>query len=246
MIPVSVVRFAGRGFHLLTLVGVALLVAGCVGPLAPNRPAPEGQLAIMGPTPTFSLDAPPSDWIISTDNADGSDALSTVSLQGIPALEVKSSTVQTLAVRRVDAMLLATPFLSWSWHLSDHGAGIHPVRIVVGFEGGIRSDATEQLGGGLPPHDRALALVWGDTALRRGTLSLPPVERPTEAPLYTVRGGRENTRRWWLETVDLSQLYANAWPDDDFRHVRITFIGIAAAPRNPAVRGRVAGILLSH
>jgi len=217
-----------------------------VGPLSANRPAPEGQLAVMGPAPSFSLDAPPKDWIISTDNADASAALSMVALDGVPALEVKSAARQTLAVRRVDAMLLATPFLSWSWHLSDYGQGIHPVRIVVGFSGGVRSDTTEQLGGGLPPHERALALVWGDTALRRGSLSLPPPERPTEAPLYTVRGGRENTRQWWLETVDLSQLYAQAWPLDDFRQVRITFIGIAAAPKIPPVRGRIAGILLSH
>jgi len=73
----------------------------------------------------------------------------------------------------------------------------------VGFEGGQGANGeADPLGGGLPSHDRALALVWGDTMLRRGSLSLPPTERPTEAPLYTVRGGRENTRRCWLEKGD--------------------------------------------
>lgn len=234
----------------LTLAAALLSVMACAAPVKPQRPAPEGQLAVMGPAPTFSLDAPPQDWIISTDNADGRDALGTVTLQGVPAVELKSTGATTVAVRRVDAMLLATPYLSWSWHLSDHGTGIHPVRIVVGFQGGRPEGGdTDPLGGGLPAHDRALALVWGDTLLRRGSISLPPAERPTQAPLYTVRGGRENTRRWWLETVDLADLYAQAWPDDVRKQARITFIGIAAAPRSTAqasVRGRVAGILLSH
>lgn len=231
----------------LALITAIIAATGCAGPITPSRPAPEGQLAIMGPSPSFSLDAPPRDWIISTDNSDGRVNLSTVKREGVPAVELKSAYRRTVAVRRVDAMMLATPYLSWSWHLSNHGSGIHPVRIVIGFQGGVRDiQEIDPLGGGLPEHDRALALVWGDTMLRRGSLSLPPADRPTQAPLYTVRGGRENTRKWWLETADLSQLYAIAWPGDDLKHVRITFIGIAAAPRFPAVRGRIAGILLSH
>ena len=236
----------------ILICAAALLSAtGCAGPSAPNRPAPEGQLAVMGPDPSFSLDAPPKDWIISTTSPNpsgqGRATLRTVSHQGVPAVELSSTDTMSVAVRRVDAMLLATPYLSWSWHLSDHGQGIHPVRIVVGFVGGIGEDAArDPLGGDLPAHDRAIALVWGDTLLRRGSLSLPPADRPTQAPLYTVRGGRENTRRWWLETVDLSQIYAEAWPGDDFKKVRIGFIGLAAAPRKPAVSGRVSGILLSH
>lgn len=232
----------------LGLALIAVFAVGCAAPrVSPNRPGPEGLMSVLSPESGFNFDAPPKDWIISTDNADGRAALSTVTFQDTPALELKSSETATIAVRRVDAMLLATPFLSWSWNLSDHGPGIHPVRIVVGFSGGV-TDGQEaiQLGGGLPPHDRALALVWGDTLLKRGTLSLPPPENPTEAPLYTVRGGRENTRRWWPEAVDLSQFYAQAWPTDDRRKVRIRFIGIAAAPKMPTVHGRVSGILLSH
>lgn len=233
--------------RILIFVFAMIGVSACNNTLSPVRPAPEGQLGIMGPGHNFSLDAPPKDWIISTDNSSGRKALSTVTLQGVPALQLESTNAVTVAVRQVDAMLLATPYLSWSWNLSDHGPGIHPTRIVVGFSGGADNTSTaDPLGGGLPTHDRAIALIWGDTMLRRGTLNLPPPERPTEAPLYTVRGGRENTRRWWLETVDLSQLYAQSWPGDDFKNVRITFIGIAAAPKLPPVQGRVAGILLSH
>lgn len=152
-----------------------------------------------------------------------------------------------IAVRQVNAMMLATSFLSWSWNLSNHGAGIHPIRLVVGFYGGAPADTeTGGQGNNIPPHDRALTLVWGDTALRRGALSLPPADRPLEVPVYTLRGGRENTRKWWFETVDLSELYAKAWPKDDFRHVRITFVGLAAAPTQTVVRGRISGISLTR
>jgi hypothetical protein len=236
---------------ILIVMLTVLSVTGCAtATFEPNRPGPEGQLAILGPNSSFKLDASPKDWpkdwIVSTDNSSGRAALSKVVLEGVPAVELRSMDTVTVAVRHVDAMLLATPFLSWSWNLSDYGSGIHPVRLVVGFQGGVINGAEDPLGGGLPSHDRALALVWGDTMLRRGTLSLPPADHPDESPLYTVRGGRENTKRWWLETVDLSQLYASAWPNDNFAQVRITFIGIAAAPKIPPVRGRVSGILLSH
>ena len=222
--------------------------------IPPDQPSPEGRLAVMGPDRSFNLDAPPTDWIISGGDAHSgggvvgkSSSLSTVMRDGVPALELKSGSEHIIAVRRVNAMLLATPFLSWSWHLSNHGEGIHPMRLIVGFHGGAPADT--QLGSqgdDLPPHDRALSLVWGDTALRRGSLSLPPAHKPFEAPIYTVRGGRENTRKWWLEHVDLSDLYAKAWPNDNRRRARITFIGLASAPTRTVVRGRISGILLTH
>jgi len=238
-----------------TAIGLGLLalnLASCsTQTVIPDQPSPEGRLAVMGPDRNFNLDAPPADWIIfrdaNTEDAKTSGAISSVIVEGVPALEIKSGPKRIIAVRTVNAMMLATPFLSWSWHLSNHGEGIHPVRLIVGFHGGAPEDAAlGNQGGDLPPHDRALALVWGDTALRRGTLSLPTPDHPHQAPIYTVRGGRENTRKWWLETVDLAELYAKAWPNDNHRRVRITFIGLAAAPTPTTVHGRVSGILLTH
>jgi len=227
--------------------GVSALSGCAEHTFTPHQPSPEGHLAVMGPEPSFNLDAPPEDWIISSDGDTVPNAISSIMRDGVPALEIKSGSARTIAVRQVNAMMLATPYLSWAWHLTNHGDGIHPVRLVVGFDGGAPEDIkTDSQGDGLPAHDRALALVWGDTALRRGALSLPPAERPFQAPLYTVRGGRENTRKWWLETVDLSDLYTKAWPGDNRRKARITFIGVAAAPTQTVVRGRVSGILLTH
>ncbi|MCW8916883.1 MAG: DUF3047 domain-containing protein [Magnetovibrio sp.] len=215
--------------------------------MPPAQPTPEGLLTVMGSTSALNLNAPPSDWVIVGGDNNTVPVLSNVTMGGIHALELRSGQNPVIAVRKVDAMMLATPYLSWSWHLSNHGAGIHPVRLVIGFEGGLREgDETGSRGADLPEHDRALTLVWGDSALRRGALSLPPIERPFEAPVYTVRGGRENTRTWWSEAVDLSSLYAQAWPQDNHRRVRIKFIGLAAAHSPSVVRGRIAQIVLTH
>lgn len=236
--------------NLAALCGLALSLAACAQTprtVVPSQPGPEGHLTIMTPGQRLNLDAPPADWIISGGEDDGIPSIATVTQDGVAALEIKSGPHRVIAVRQVNAMMLATPFLSWSWNLSNHGAGIHPVRLVVGFYGGAPADTkTGGQGNNIPPHDRALALVWGDTALKRGALSLPPPDRPLEVPVYTLRGGRENTRKWWFETVDLSNLYAKAWPLDDFRHVRITFVGLAAAPTETIVRGRISGISLTR
>lgn len=248
-------------FHTFgVLSALALVLTSCVSAtqqaVIPDQPSPEGRLAVMGPDRSFNLDAPPRDWIISGgDGSAPSSSISSVMRDGVPALELKSGSKRVIAVRRVNAMMLATPFLSWSWHLSNHGEGIHPMRLIVGFHGGVPADTERgapadtrlnSQGDGLPPHDRALALVWGDTALRRGSLSLPPAQKPFQAPIYTVRGGRENTRKWWLEHVDLSALYTKAWPNDHRAHARIAFIGLASAPTSTVVRGRISGILLTH
>lgn len=247
--------------YALLLIAVFSLSACTVAPPsmppAPKKtnrpgPSPEGRLAIMSGGLKFDLNNPPKDWLIATSDETVKansvfSPLTSVIRNGVPTLEVRTGPAQSIAVRRIDAMLMATPYLSWAWNLSDHGVGIHPVRLIVGFKGGGSKQTTfREQKDGLPAHDRALTLVWGDTALRRGTLTRPNKNRPFEAAVYTVRGGRENTRKWWRDTVDLSDLYKQAWPNDDRRAIHITFIGIAAAPRVPAVRGRVSGIELSH
>jgi hypothetical protein len=65
------------------------------------------------------------------------------------------------------------------------------------------------------------------------------------APRYVVRGGRENAKIWWLDTVDLSALYAGTWPEDDIGRVQIVFVAVAAAA-NARVGAHVAGIMLTR
>jgi len=215
---------------------------------------PEGRLDVLGPSPQFDKDEQSSDWVMVGKSA--ANNIKTNPIAGIPGIGLTSADDALLAVRRVEAMVLATPYLSWAWNMTDHGDGLHPVRIIIGFKklGEETNDnffSLARIGlraSDLPQHSRALSIVWGDSALGRGSLRMAP---PTEdgevhAPLYMVRGGRENTNKWWMETVDLSDIYQKAWPGESQRDVAISFIGIAASPERPGHRGRISGIVLSR
>jgi len=178
---------------------------------------PEGRLDVLGPTPQFDNDEPASDWVlIGTSSANN---ITTNPIAGIPGIGITSADDALLAVRRVNAMVLATPYLSWAWSMTDHGDGLHPVRIIVGFK---RLDEKDDDGffslakiglrsSDLPKHSRALSIVWGDSALGRGSMRMAlSGDGDVAAPLYMPRGGRENTNKWWMETVDLSEIYQKA------------------------------------
>jgi hypothetical protein len=60
-------------------------------------------------------------------------------------------------------VLLATPYLSWAWNVKAHGAGLHPITLVIGFQGGARENLPlTWLGKALPAHDRIIAIAWGE------------------------------------------------------------------------------------
>lgn len=215
--------------------------------------APEGLLQVLGPFPGFSPVELPGDWAVEKDGRLDESQLRIVDKAGVPSLKVTNGADSFVVARRTSAMMLATPFLSWSWNIEPPSApGYHPVRLVVGFYGGDPASPSRggeplrRLGGALPAHDRALSLTWGQSALQRGGLSPAPAAPGRASPRYTVRGGRENAGSWWLETVDLSDLYRRSWPDDDFSKTRIVFIGIAAAGGRRPAPAYVAGIILSR
>ncbi len=229
-----------------------LAVAGCAVPVV--AVTPEGRLPVLGPEPGFSLQAPPPGWVM---RGDAAARLVVVEERGVPALRIGGGPDTVLAIRRTQATLLATPYLSWAWKVQAQDTGPHPVRLVVGFRGG-RPGGDD---GGftllppvLPDHDRVLAIAWGDSALRRGHLDRASPEPrvaadPFSAPpvVYTQRGGRENADGWWLETVDLADLYARAWPADEVAAVEVVFVGLegaAGSPSDPVAR--LAGVLLSR
>ncbi len=226
-----------------TFLLVAALLAGC-SETTPSVVAPDGRLDVLGPSPGSFAETLPNDWV--TAGSDAKSRFSVVAHEGIPVLKVTSGEKEAYAVRRVDASLLTTPYLSWAWNVESHGSGQHPVRLVIGFRGGPAKSGTQRSrwsGPSLPPHDRVLALTWGDSALNRGTLD---ASDDGAWPTYTVRGGRENSRTWWLETVDLAQLYAGTWPDDDLASARLMFIGIAATANPGHAIAHVAGVQLSR
>ena len=227
-----------------TVAYAAALLAGRTEPTA-TVVEPDGKLDVLGPSPSFSATALPNDWV--TAGGDAQSRFSVVAHDGIPVLKVTSGDKEIYAVRRVDANLLTTPYLSWAWNVEAQGSGQHPVRLVIGFRGGqAKSGAPRSRWSGpsLPPHDRLLALTWGDSALNRGTLTAAGDDGAW--PTYTVRGGRENSRTWWLETVDLAQLYAGVWPDDDLSNARLMFVGVAAVANPKTAIAHVAGVQLSR
>lgn len=167
------------------------------------------------------------------------------------ALEVTGGGDNAALIRRIDAPLLATPFLFWDWSVVD-GPPEHPVRLVIGFED--RAQAVPEnafaaafRGAEPPPFSRSLTLIWGASALQRGSLRTVaggPDGRPHAR--YVVRGGRENRGRWWPEHLDLSQLHAMAWPDVDMAQSRVVFAGISTIGGGTPGTMRIAGLKLSR
>jgi len=209
------------------------------------QPDFSGRLDILGPRPSFNLGALSSDWVISGDT--GSEHLSLLNEDGVPALKITSGNKYTLLARRISANLLATPYLSWAWNIQPNAGQQFPIRLIIGLSN-KQSNLSLFPDQNLPEHQRLITLGWGRSALQRGTLRLKDGKktRPSKITNYTVRGGEENTGSWWLETVDLSEVYDKSWPGKEMRDVKIVFIGIAAtaSPDNTSVL--LSGLRLSH
>ncbi len=233
---------AVRPIRALALAIVFLV--GCAMPRTVLEPD-GGQIRIVGPAPGFSPDTVSASWVI-----DGNlGQASVVDKEGVPALRLTGGPSAFIVARLTRAKLLATPYLSWAWNMGPHGGATHPVGLVVGFRGGNPQgqerggESGRWLGTALPLHDRRLAIAWDAAALKRGSFD----DRAGDTrPRYIQRGGRENTGSWWLETADLADLYARAWPQDDQGRVGIVFIGLAGAAVDPPAQAHVSGILLSR
>ncbi len=227
------------------------VVAGCAETPHASVPEPESRLTVLGPVSSFSVETLPSDWTSQGRSDIGPHRVEIVRLEGIPALRVQNGKESFVLVRRIDSSLIVTPYLSWSWNMGSYESGMHPVRLIVGFHGGapdsrnIGGQVLRWLGTDLPPHDRAMSFAWGDSALQRGSLTDVEQEKPS-VPRYVVRGGREHGGTWWLETLDMAQLYNRAWPGDTPSRAKIVFIGIASEAGRPPSEANFSGILLSR
>jgi hypothetical protein len=237
---------------LAIFVGVMwLILSGCS--VKEANIAPEGLLSVLGPSPSFSPEDLPTDWVINKNGNLKKSQLRIVNKAGKRSLKITNAEDPFIIVRRINAMMLATPFLSWSWLIEPQSpSDDHPVRIVIGFYGGdprsriARNRSFRWLGNPLPKHNRLINFTWGESALQRGTLKTPTPDKLNIEPAYTVRGGRENTGSWWLETVDVSTLYRQIWPEDNTASVRIVFIGIAAVDGSVIAPAHISGITLSR
>jgi hypothetical protein len=213
------------GGALAVLMGVA--VSGCA--MSQAEVGPEGTLEVFGVNSLSSGRVLPNDWVIEADgngNARRNIAVETGS--GGATLTLKTGTPRFVMARRTKATLLASPYIGWSWRMTAQ-AGVTPdIRMIIGFHGGnpeSRSWGSEplaHLGRSLPPFDRAISILWGQSALERGSFSTA-----SSIPEYVARGGSEHLEKWWTDNLDLAELYRKAWPNDRFERTRIMFVGFA-------------------
>ena len=203
--------------------GLLLAVSACS--VSRVATGPESDLDVLGPRPDLVTVGLDGSWKLT--DTDALSALSIHRYEGIPGLRLRPLKDDYAVVRRLDAKLVVTPFLTWTWLPETHHNDTHPVRIVAGFKSGQDDKDDPQyewFDDDLPHHDRAIEFVWVRSALSRGTYSIPDakVEQP---PVYHVRGGRESFNHWWFEALDLQALYHRAWPTDDIFKVRVSFLG---------------------
>jgi Protein of unknown function (DUF3047) len=245
-------RFAVAGFG--RRIGLALGIAACLAASACDTPRatvnPAGRLEVLTPGPDFSIPDSIGEWTVLGADDEGGPEFGVSELGGVRALQVVSGRKTGILVRNTEAILVVAPYLSWAWNLGAHPGAQHPVRIAVGFRGGGSESGwsgkpIRLMGSELPPYDRMMTIGWDTSALRRGHMG-EPRENPRAPRHYTVGGGSENTGDWRLETVDLSQLYRRAWPQDDYVSAKISFIGIVALASLSPVSAGISGLVLSR
>ena len=247
MTGASAPRTFAASAQILLLICI-LMLSGCSG----SRDAVPlgGTLNVLGPDQAFieavSTGELPPGWEISGDMPE--DALSIRSLDGYRAVAVTPGATPFALLRHTNASLLATPFLNWAWLAQPPAGGAHPVRIIVGLtDRSTKPDRAWWQIGGEEGVTRIIQMVWNETALGRGTVIGPRIDkdRPQSAR-YIARGGPEQAGRWWTDAVDLSLIHRQVWPNDNPATTDVRFIGIAVQAAGPAAGMNVAAIRLTR
>lgn len=226
------------------IVLIALLLGGCT--LSQAEVGPEGTLEVFSASTLGRGAALPDDWIVEADKDTDVRRNVVVAVDaGTATLALRSGADRFVLARRTKATLLASPYLGWSWQMSAPSGHESDIRLIIGFHGGnpeSRSWGSEplaHLGTRLPPFDRAISILWGASALERGSLSTA-----TSIPEYVARGGSEHQDKWWTDNLDLADLYRKAWPNDRFERTRIMFVGFAVAAEPGASEAKFGDIVL--
>jgi hypothetical protein len=215
----------------VTFVVILLSAAACTQQ-HPAMPV-GGTLEVLAPSFDFisslSRGALPQGWEIAGTVAKGD--LSIRQIERFTALNVRAGQHPYQLIRRINASMLATPYLNWAWHTQPPRAGAHPVRILVELTD--RDPQSKRAWWQIAGSDRAdasrlILLIWDATALGRGTIVGPILaEGYPETARYIARGGPEQANRWWADSVDLSLIHRQVWPNDDPARFDITAIGVS-------------------
>ncbi|MEQ8708536.1 MAG: DUF3047 domain-containing protein [Rhodospirillales bacterium] len=166
----------------------------------------------------------------------GLEGISFVRVDGRPAVRLSTPGNGGVIGLLTNQPLLATPYAAWQWRLTstlgeadwlamrNRGETDHPARVLIGFRlNGSGSNITPgYLGDELPPHDRAITIVWS-------TLSSPPgrIDRRGPYGRLTLRQGVGGFDQWQEENIDLSNIYREIWPEDNLSQVNIAFLAVA-------------------
>tara|TARA_B100000686_G_C16662523_1_gene901753 strand:+ start:207 stop:938 length:732 start_codon:yes stop_codon:yes gene_type:complete len=210
----------------------------------------DGAIKIFSDSPQNPIFGKDSDWARLGDAHDIN--IKSVYKGAIPVLQISSGYSNIAFLRRTNAQLLATPFLFWSWVILD-GPPVHPVSLVIGFTDTKEEQNQNKIVRGifnkqsLPSFSRTITLVWGERALKRGTLIMEKTNNASKPDVrYIVRGGHENHLKWWNESIDLSQIHTSAWPTVDISKSRVVFIGIIAVSGPVPGTMQIAQVKLSR
>ena len=227
-------------------VALFMIVSACAQPVIVSEVQPDGSLEILGPGPRFAERFENGFWISSGDVNPGSLVITEKLTKR--ALLIPPGDQEFSILRPLDANLLSTSYLGWSWLMEHRNGEYHDVSILIGFRSppGTQEQASfDSLpdAADVTPANRAIEVRWAASAARRGDLALD--DTGTKGiPVYVARGGRENTGRWWSEGIDLSALYTRLWPGEDPAKTRIVFVAIIVGPNRGQSPAYIADIRL--
>lgn len=235
----------------LNLALVVISVLALTSCAAPKSAAPVGGiLNILDPSPDLagalgSGDVP-NDWVMSGDP--GKESIIVRTIDNTPALYTATSRTPFALMRRTKASLLATPFLTWQWNVVPPGIGDHPIEIVVGMiNRTVKSDTPWWHVGSSSSDEinRVIAITFSETALDRGSV-IGPIKKDgyPENARYVARGGLEQGRQWLTDTVDLSLIHRQVWPDDDARKLDIMMVGVRSNAATPGPNMSLSSVRL--
>lgn len=222
---------------------VGLLVTACAPAPRTAVIGPDGILKVLGPQTGFAMGLEDGTWVSQGDL--DPDQMRIVEENGVRALLVRGTNRSFSLVRLINAQLLATPFLEWSWKVATTTSPFHETSLLVGFA--APPDAPSRDQPEMVPHlptglgaNRFLSIRWANSALTRGHLRLS--DEQIDVPVYIARGGLENSDRWWREGIELAKPYSQLWPGEDMSRVRVVFVAIVAGNGHPRTDIHLADI----
>lgn len=215
------------------------MLAACGSTAPPPAPAPGAALALLDRPALYALHAPPALRL-----ASGYFDRGIVGIEdgGDGVLHVATPPGNALFGRRFGLPLTAFPILHWTWRTAGPVAGASladdaAMRLVIGFSGG----APFALGSisALPPHDRALLVVWSKDEWEAGV-----ADRRGPYARYVAHGGGIGGE-WWKQSLNLAELHGQLWPSVPLARVTLEFVAVATRGTHESWTGDVAGISLS-